>query len=227
MLDPAHSKKMKLDAMLTPSRGAKGFVCPHCNHLSTQNWTSLFYTDGLALPDKLKIGQREGFAAHCQGCGEPSIWLENELLFPQSSTAPMPVADMPEEVKIDYLEARAVFDKSARAAGGLLRIAFEKLLPYLDVKNRKPNDAIKELVAKGMVMETEQQALDVMRVFANQAVHVGFVKLEDQPGTVSFLFWLLNDIVRQLITRRNQIHTAFAGLPKDKLDEIAKRDAKK
>jgi hypothetical protein len=139
----------------------------------------------------------------------------------------MPVADMPDDVKADYMEARDVFEKSARSAGGLLRIGFEKLFKHLGVTKTKPNDAIGELVQKGLALGTQQRAMDVMRVFANQSSHDGFVKLEDQPETVTFLFTLLNYIVEQMITRPKQIDTMFTKIPPDKLVGIEKRDAKK
>ena len=134
---------------------------------------------------------------------------------------------MPEDVKADFMEARLVFDKSARSAGGLLRLAFENLLTHLGVNQDNPNVAIGELVKAGLALGPQQQALDVMRVFSNQAVHHGFVQLKDQPATVSFLFWLLNHIVEQMITKPKQIQAFYATIPQDKLDGITKRDTKK
>lgn len=43
----------------------------------------------------------------------------------------------------------------------------------------------------------------MIRVLSDQAVHNGFVKLEDQPSTVWALFWLMNYIVEQMITNPN------------------------
>lgn len=148
------------------------------------------------------------------------------MVFPQTPTAPMPAADMPEDVKADYMEARLVFDTSARAAGALLRLAFEKLLAHLGVTKTDPNGAIGELVKIGLAPEVQQQALDVIRVLSNQTVHNGFVKLEDQPNTVSALFWLVNYIVAQMISKPKQIKAFYAGLPQDKRDAITKRDQK-
>ena len=164
--------------------------------------------------------------AFCQHCSKYSAWVDKKMIYPASSTAPMPSPDMPDEVKADYLEARDVFEKSPRSAGGLLRIAFEKLLPHVGATKSNPNDAIGELVKKGLSL-TEQQALDVMRVFANQSAHNGFVKLEDQPATVGFLFNLLNYIVGWMITRPKQIQSMFGSLPPDKVAGIEKRDGKK
>jgi len=149
------------------------------------------------------------------------------MVYPHAALAPMPATDMPGDVKADYMEARSVFDKSARAAGGLLRIAFEKLFPHLGVHGKNPNDAIAELVKSGLALEGDQRALDVMRIFLNQSAHDGFVKLEDQRDTVAFLFELLNHIVQQRITVPKQVSALYAKIPAGKLVSIEKRDAKK
>jgi hypothetical protein len=227
MPTPEQNAKSKQVATLTPSRSLKAFVCPNCNVLAKQDWASVFYTDGTKDLAGLCLGTGLVFVAHCQACRQPSIWLGDSMIHPLSSTPPMPLQDMPEDVKTEYMEARDVFGKSARAAGGLLRIAFEKLFPHLGVNKNSPNEAIAELVKNGLVLGTQQQALDVMRIFANQSSHNGFVKLEDQPATVSFLFGLLNYIVEQMITKPKQIQSLYATIPQDKRDGIAKRDAKK
>jgi hypothetical protein len=139
----------------------------------------------------------------------------------------MPSPDMPEDVKADYIEAREVFGKSPRAAGGLLRIAFEKLFPHLGVSKGTPNEAIGELVKKGLVLGPLQQAMDSLRIFSNQAAHHGFVKLEDQADTVVLLFGLINFVVEQMITRPKDINALYATIPADKIVGIEKRDSKK
>jgi hypothetical protein len=219
--------KAELTAILTPSRSSPNFQCPHCHIFAKQDWASVFYSDGFAEMEVLECAGRHVMVAHCQACERPSIWLVEEMLYPDASTAPMPAEDMPEEVKADYMEARSVFDKSARSAGGLLRLAFDKLFPHLGVTKSDPNSAIAELVKKGLVLGDQQKALDVMRIFANQSAHNGFVKLEDQPATVAFLFDLLNQIVEQMITRPKQLDAMFKLIPQDKLDAIAKRDGMK
>jgi hypothetical protein len=183
-----------------------------------QYWAELYYRPERGAPMAgffTSVGQ--GFAAWCQACNRPSIWLGDEMVYPRSATAPLPAADMPDDVKADYMEARAVFQQSARAAGGLLRIAFEKLFPHLGVNKGTPNEAIGELIKKGLVLGTQQQAMDAMRVLSNQSAHHGFVKLEDQPATVSFLFGLLNYIVEQMITKPKHIESLYSTLPPDKL----------
>ena len=214
-----------------PTFLAKAFPCPKCGVKSHQAWFTVVgsgVTDGGPLygpPPQLNVPGV--YFCSCQACLGFCIWVDEKIAHPSVSTAPMPSPDMPDDVKADYLEARDVFDKSARAAGGLLRISFEKLLPHLGVTKKTPNEAIGELVKKGLVLGTQQQALDAMRIFSNQTAHDGFVKLEDQPETVGFLFRLLNHIVGHFITHPKEVAALYSTIPPDKLAGIQKRDAKK
>ncbi|MCI0705044.1 MAG: DUF4145 domain-containing protein [Planctomycetia bacterium] len=211
-----------------PRRNAQRFVCPHCNTLAKQDWFPLFYIpEANAKHQELNTHAGQAGVSRCHYCTKMAMWLGIQMVFPQGSTAPLPVADMPEDVKALYMEARNVFDLSARGAGGLLRLAFTKLFPHLGVNKDDPNRAIAELVKVGLAPDIQQQALDLMRVLSNQTVHEGFVSEGDQPATVLFLFWLLNYIVEQMISKRKQIQTAYASLPQDKREAIAKRDAVK
>jgi hypothetical protein len=209
-----------------PEFGKKAFVCPYCQAYVHQEWTKAIAV--IPVENGVHWGPPVGehFYSHCQKCHQASFWVDQRLAFPASSTAPMPVADMPEDVKSDFLEAREVYDKSPRSAGGLLRLGFEKLLKHVGATKTNPNEAIGELVQKGLALGTHQQAMDVMRIFANQSVHNGFIKLEDQSATVALLFSLMNYIVEQMITRPKQISTMFSSIPPDKLAGIEKRDKK-
>lgn len=56
-----------------------------------------------------------------------TIWLDEEIIFPKFTAAPMPHNEMPESVERDYREARLVVDDSPRAAAALLSD-----LPYMN-----------------------------------------------------------------------------------------------
>jgi hypothetical protein len=214
---------------------ANKFRCPHCQALAHQEWWDVEPVrcvtrrgkNGPPAPSVMGA-VIEGFGlSECQGCHKYSLWVNEKLAYPGVSTAPLPVEDMPADVRADYNEAREIFDKSARGAGGLLRLAFEKLLQHLGVTKSDPNAAIGELVKKGLVLGPMQQAMDSMRIFSNQAVHHGFVKLEDQPATVALLFRLINYIVVNTITRDKEIQALYNTLPPEKLAGIQKRDGTK
>lgn len=202
-------------------------TCPHCGVHAQQTWGQAKAghpdADG-QYPTPGPFGMTFGFCHHCR---RYTFWVQNKLVYPATSSAPKPVENMPDDVKADFLEAREVFDKSPRAAGALLRVGFEKLLGHLGATKTNPNDAIGELVKRGLVLEKDQKAMDVVRVLGNQTVHNGFIKLEDQPKTVRVLFDLVNYIVDQMITRPRQVEAMYATLPADKVAGIEKRDGKK
>lgn len=228
-LEKIAENRAKLQRMMavradTPTFLAVAFPCPHCQVNSQHKW---FKVDGTCLGTSELVTFIKTMISVCLACGESSIWVDEKVIFPWSSSAPMPVEDMPNDVKLDYLEARSVFEKSSRSAGGLLRIALEKLLKHLGATKSNPNDAIGELVLKGVALGPVQQAMDSLRIFANQTVHDGFVKLEDQPEVVFQLFSLMNYIVEQAITQPNKIKSIYGKIPLSKADAIEKRDKKK
>ena len=71
-----------------------------------------------------------------------------------------------------------------------------------------------------------QQALDVVRVVGNNAVHPGQIDLTDNPEWAPRLFSLLNMITDYQLTQPKQIETLFDDLPKRAKDSIEKRDRK-
>lgn len=90
-------------------------------------------------------------------------------------------------------------------------------------KGEKINDDIAELVKKGLPA-TVQQALDVVRVVGNNAVHPGQIDLDDSPEIAGSLFGLINFIVEKMIAEPKKIGELFNGLPSSAKAGIAKRD---
>ena len=165
-------------------------------------------------------------ACFCERCQNCSLWVKKVLVYPSLSTAPMPCADMPEDVKTDFMEAREVFDLSPKSAAALLRLALQKLMPHLSEEGKNINEDIGRLVKKGLPLQV-QQALDVVRVVGNNAVHPGQIDLDDKKETASKLFGLLNFIVERQITHTKQLGELYQALPPNQLDQIEKRDGKK
>jgi len=83
-------------------------------------------------------------------CNKYTIWIDKILIYPQSSSAPEPIEDMPEEVKQDYLEAKNIVNLSPRAAAALLRLALQKLMIHLGERGKNLNEDIASLVKKGL-----------------------------------------------------------------------------
>jgi hypothetical protein len=144
------------------------------------------------------------------------------MLYPDNGGAPSPNSDLPETVKGIYLEAASISEKSPRGAAALLRLALQELCKDLGEKGKNINTDIASLVKKGLPGRV-QQALDIVRVTGNNAVHPGQIDL-DGPEAVSHLFSLINVIAEYMITMPNKIGTIYNGLPEDALEQIGKRD---
>ncbi|MEH2508676.1 hypothetical protein V1291_000030 [Nitrobacteraceae bacterium AZCC 1564] len=121
------------------------------------------------------------------------------------------------------MEAAAIVDQSPRGAAALLRLALQKLMPHLNQKGKNLDHDIGGLVKKGLD-PVVQQALDVIRVIGNNAVHPGQIDLKDDKATAEKLFDILNVIVLTMITARKQIAVMFKDLPDGAKAAIAKRD---
>lgn len=50
----------------------------------------------------------------CEHCKNYSIWVKFKMVYPKSVLAPLPLEDMPDDVKEDYLEARNIVNDSPR-----------------------------------------------------------------------------------------------------------------
>jgi Domain of unknown function (DUF4145) len=144
------------------------------------------------------------------------------MLYPDSGRAPQPNADLPESVKFLYLEAAAVSTKSPRGAAALLRLAIQLLCKELGEKGENINEDIANFVKKGLPQRV-QQALDIVRVTGNNAVHPGQIDVDD-PEVAGKLFDLLNVIAEYMLSMPGRINTLYSSLPEEALEQIQKRD---
>ncbi|MEM2995307.1 MAG: hypothetical protein QXI91_04750 [Candidatus Bathyarchaeia archaeon] len=87
---------------VAPSLGMDAFHCPHCEVYAMQYWHDAYIAErGFITVGKLKI-------SFCARCGKYALWIDEKMVYPVSSVAPLPVEDMPENVKEDYVEARNI-----------------------------------------------------------------------------------------------------------------------
>jgi hypothetical protein len=163
--------------------------------------------------------------SRCFNCNEIAIWIHNSLAWPSVGTAALPNVDLPVDVKLDYEEASTILNLSPRGAAALLRLAIQKLCKELGEKGRNIDDDIAALVKKGLDVRV-QQALDVVRVIGNQAVHPGQIDLRDDRATAEKLFGLVNLIAEIMITQPKHIAAMFDGLPEGARKAIERRDNK-
>lgn len=223
-----------------PGFKSDAFHCPYCGVYSHQKWSCLT-RKGLGIGSQFGSGiptcsSNQNLAGNkyksvrdidistCERCKKYSVWLDGEMLYP-SSNGPLPIEDMPEDVKADFLEARQIVNASPRAAAALLRLALQKMMVHLGEKGKDINEDIGNLVKKGL-SEKIQQALDIVRVIGNQAVHPGELNIKDDIETALTLFDLLNLIVEDMITRTKKLQEMYDKLPESKKEGIRNRDNK-
>jgi hypothetical protein len=159
----------------------------------------------------------------CYSCSELSVWHADSLIFPVQEFEMTPNEDMPPDVKLDFIEACGIVDKSARGAAALLRLALQKLMTHLGETGDNINQDIASLVRKGLDPRV-QKALDAVRVIGNNAVHPGTIDLQDDKETAVSLFGLLNYIVETQISAPKQIDEIYGRLPSRSIAAIEKRD---
>jgi hypothetical protein len=97
---------------------------------------------------------------------------------------------------------------------------------HLGEKGKKIDDDIASLVKKGLDSRV-QQALDVVRVIGNNAVHPGQIDLSDDRATAEKLFGLVNLIAEIMISQPKHVRSMFDSLPKAALEAIQRRDSPK
>jgi hypothetical protein len=161
--------------------------------------------------------------SRCFSCQSFAVWLHGRLLFPRQTAAPAPNADMPDDVRADFEEARQILDLSPRGSAALLRLCIQKLCEHLGESGKNLDRAIGSLVTKGLDKKI-QQSLDVVRVVGNNAVHPGEIDVADSHGVATTLFSLVNLIAYRMVSEPKAVQAAFESLPESARKQIEKRD---
>lgn len=171
------------------------------------------------LPTNLSI-------ATCQSCGNYSIWIDEELVYPRKLPIDPPNDDLNEEIKSLYNEASRIFVDSPKGSTALLRLALQMLLMQIGKEGKNINNDIKELVENGLSSKI-QKALDLLRVVGNNAVHPGQINLDDNSEVALKLFKILNIISDEMITKPKEIDTLYDDVvPEETKEHIDKRDGR-
>ncbi|WP_338627577.1 DUF4145 domain-containing protein [Clostridium baratii] len=221
---------MEKISYISPKIGVEAFTCPICNIISQQIWSYQrfykvhdSYTKEISFVNIGCTDYVEISISTCKCCGNPHIWIGDKMVQPSDSNVSLPNDDMPEKVKEIYNEARDVFPASPKASAALLRLALQYLCIELGEKGRNINTDIGEMVKKGLPVEV-QQALDIVRVVGNNAVHPGELDLNDDKEVARTLFNIVNFIVDNRIVQPKKIKEFYNSLPKGALDGIKNRD---
>lgn len=216
-----------MSTYVEPEFKKSAFTCPNCNAYSSFRWMGAKVETYPGMDRQLRDTRL--YLAYCNHCDQENVWFRAgpnncHMILPLGITnAPLPHDEMPDDVKSDYLEARNIAALSPRGSAALLRLAIQRLCKHLGEKGDKIDADIKSLVQKGLPVRI-QQALDIVRVTGNNAVHPGELKIEDDPDITARLFKLVNLIVDNRIAEPKRIEEAFQALPERALDGIKKRD---
>lgn len=210
---------------IAPDYMKESFTCPHCGTLSLMHYTCISFRGykAISMTENLREGDNWLNIASCHNCKKKTIWINNIYAYPDE-VAEEANSDMPEAVKQLYNEAGLIYNKSPRAACALLRLAIDKLCNELGENDKDINKNIGALVEKGLP-KSVQQALDIVRVVGNKAVHPGQIEFDvDDKNTATMLMHLLNIIVERMISEPNEINSLYQNLPESVKESIEKRD---
>lgn len=203
-----------------PEIGASSFNCPHCRAFAKQHWSPLYCS--LAIQ---QFQDQSGYrVARCEHCNGISIWRNKALVYPVVCSAPPANADLPDDLKRDFEEARQIAPISPRGAAALLRLAIQRICEHLGEPGKNINKDIASLVQKGLPVRV-QKALDIVRVVGNHAVHPGQIDLKDDVETANKLFGLVNLIADVMITQPKHVNELYESVvPDSQREAIEQRD---
>jgi hypothetical protein len=214
-----------------PKHKANGFHCAHCEVYAAQSWLIVHSSGSTVSLNDLNLNslnnlQKDEFLdiSLCTYCKQKSYWYKEHLIDPLEAAVPRPHKNLPENCKIDYEEARAVFVRSPRASSALLRLCVQKLLLHLGCKGKDINNDIKKLVENGLPGSV-QKALDYCRVVGNNSVHPGKIDVNDSPDIAASLFGMINFIVEDRIAKPREIEALYSRLPENAREAIQQRDS--
>jgi predicted RNA-binding Zn-ribbon protein involved in translation (DUF1610 family) len=203
-----------------PDPNLTAFNCPHCDAYAAQRRDNLLFspanvTSWTPFEDLTRLT--------CGHCGEYTLWRAGEMIYPAATSAPLPNEDLSAEIKADYAEAASILTRSPRGAAALLRLCVQKLCQQLGRPGDNLNADIAALVKEGLPARV-QQALDVVRVVGNNAVHPGVIDLKDDRETAMRLFGLLNLIADVMVTQPKHVDALYESLPETARQAIEQRD---
>lgn len=168
-------------------------------------------------------GAQISFCSHCR---QYAFWMNGQLVLPEESSAPHPNPDLPEEIRIDFEEARQIIHRSPRGATALLRICIQKLCKHLlgERSQGALNADIAALVADGLNPKI-QKSLDTVRVIGHNASEPGALDRNGSSEVAMHLCKVINIIAETLITQPKMVDEMYELLPeKETFFSLSKQD---
>jgi hypothetical protein len=224
-----------------PAVEKAAFACPHCNAYAQQTWTVIAerigtgqYSHVAGFYEVTDEGPVPWMRGHCTKCDHSSLWLNERMVYPTVSTLPIPHPDMPSDVVALYNEARGVAAVSRRAGAAMARATLELLLKTVlpTLMTVPGNASLDDLIVlvEPMVSIAMGTPLMVVRHAGNKSVHVEanpddvmvLVLDEGESEVMELIFDTVNDLVSELITRKNKMLKYEALIP-DGVKQAAER----
>ena len=203
-----------------PQYGSRNFHCAYCQVYAEQTWFHELRAltqqgPSFSYGPSILIDSENIETSVCSHCNESTLWLSEKIIFPNTGTFPTANSDLPDNVKEKSMPRQGpLLSSLPRAACALLRLAIEMLLNHLGEKGTI-SQGIRNLVQKKGLDPQIEQALEIVRVTGNNAVHPGKIVFND-ISNVKPLFDLINIIAEVLITRPKQIQGLYKSLPGNK-----------
>ncbi|MEO5707657.1 MAG: DUF4145 domain-containing protein [Alteraurantiacibacter sp.] len=153
------------------------------------------------------------------------LWKDEKAIWPPLSLAPEAHADFPEDIRIDYEEARQIHNLSPRASAALLRLCLQKLCKHLGASGENINNDIQFLYGEYGLGRRVRDSMDILRVVGNNAVHPGEIDFQDNTEVSLGLFRIINFIIDKSISEPAHIDSIFSQLPEGAREAIVRRDS--
>ncbi len=172
-----------------------------------------------------------GWIAQCQACGKLSIWIAGRRVWPPGSGGQAANTDMPDDAKVMYREAQQVSGISPRAGAALARRALEVVLENAEGWDKKKtlDKNIEAARQRGLPQEIID-AMDIVRVTGNEALHGGKIAFDDPEENGSertaTLLWLINIVATELYSKPREVRELWDALPENKKEGIIARNRK-
>ena len=205
------------------------FSCPHCNVVTQQSWhplTQFSYGRKSVTNPEMSRG-KDKFSnmqvSICKYCQEPTLWHNENPVYPIAGHQSSPHPDMPENIRLIYEEAASISQLSPRASCALMRHAVEELVKDMGYKDDLFNN-IGQMYEEGLIDDIIKDSLDIVRLTGNDALHGNQIDMNDQTN-VDYMFELINEIVESLISSPKRRKNMLEKFGQNRLDSIKRRDS--